>query len=111
MAALDLKVIVHCGEYVAHEVAGRQQLHGLDVIRAHRLLKNSVWERTGIRAYALFTEAAVDAMGVPDVLAGAPRHVETSAELGDIPVLVADLTRIGSSWADRVLAVAPVAWA
>ena len=39
---LGLKIIVHCGEALFHEIAGRPQVSGTDVILAHRLLKNSV---------------------------------------------------------------------
>ena len=39
---LGLKIIVHVGEAMFHQIAGRAQVSGADVILAHRLLKNSV---------------------------------------------------------------------
>lgn len=39
---LGLKIIVHVGEAMFHQIAGRPQVSGTDVILAHRLLKNSV---------------------------------------------------------------------
>ena len=53
---LDLKVIVHHGQYVVEKVGQTQVLHGADVIVAHRLLKNSIAESAGIQAYLFFTE-------------------------------------------------------
>src|SRR5262245_24327897 len=51
---LKLKVIVHVGRAVFHEIAGRPQISGADVILAHRLLKNSLPNRE----YLLMTEPA-----------------------------------------------------
>jgi len=39
---LGLKIIVHAGEAVFHDVAGRPQVSGPDAILAHRPLKNTV---------------------------------------------------------------------
>src|SRR6185437_14267017 len=90
-AQLDLKFILHHGEYVLQSIGGRQELQGADVIRAHRLLKNRATATTGIRAYALVTEAAISAIQLPEFFAGLPEHVEPSAELGDISVTIYDL--------------------
>jgi hypothetical protein len=51
---LDLKLLVHYGEYIKQNIAGRQELNGSEVILIHRLLKNSITSATGIRAYAVF---------------------------------------------------------
>lgn len=59
---LDLKLIVHHGEYVLQQVAGIRDLLGTDVNLVHRLLKNSVSESTGWKGYALFTSSALDHM-------------------------------------------------
>ena len=56
---LKLKVIVHVGRAVFHEIAGRPQISGPDVILAHRLLKNSLPNRE----YLLLTEAAYGELG------------------------------------------------
>jgi hypothetical protein len=52
-------VIVHVGHAVFHEIAGRPQISGADVILAHRLLKNSLPNRE----YLLLTEAAWRELG------------------------------------------------
>jgi hypothetical protein len=64
VAMLDLKFIVHYGEFVLQTVAGGTKPLGSDVNLVHRLLKNSVAEATGWRAYALFTEAALARSGL-----------------------------------------------
>ena len=64
---LDLKFVVHHGEAIVQKVAGRQELLGSDVIVVHRLLKNDVVERLGIEAYALLSQAAIDAAGLDPV--------------------------------------------
>jgi hypothetical protein len=56
---LKLKVIVHVGRAVFHEIAGRPQISGADVILAHRLLKNSQPNRE----YLLLTETAYRELG------------------------------------------------
>jgi hypothetical protein len=56
---LKLKVIVHVGRAVFHEIAGRPQISGADVILAHRLLKNSLPNRE----YLMLTEAAHRELG------------------------------------------------
>lgn len=62
---LGLKLILHHGDYVAHPIAGREELAGPDVIVAHRLLKNRVRDLVGQRPYALLTDAALEALEVP----------------------------------------------
>ncbi len=61
---LDLKFLVHHGDYFVQQVAGVQELVGSDVNLVHRLLKNHIGEATGWRAYALFTEHGLGHMGV-----------------------------------------------
>jgi len=51
---LKLKIVVHSGEAVFHKVAQFSDLSGVDVILAHRLLKNSVPSNE----YVLMTERA-----------------------------------------------------
>ena len=65
-ARLDLKFILHHGSYVAQTIAGNEELLGPDVTTAHRMLKNEVVAATGWTAYALFSAAAVEYLGVSD---------------------------------------------
>lgn len=62
---LDLKFILHVGDYVQQPIAGRPELLGPDVNAVHRLLKNSAREILGEGAYALLTAAATAHLDVP----------------------------------------------
>ena len=70
---LDLKFVVHHGVAILQKVAGRQELLGSDVIVVHRLLKNDVVESTGHRAYALISQACIDAAAIDPVALGMTR--------------------------------------
>ncbi len=87
---LDLKFIVHHGDYFKQSVAGISELVGSDVNLVHRLAKNHVGEATGWRAYALFTEEALEHMGIP--LDGAHVEIETYEHLGDVKAYSFNLT-------------------
>jgi hypothetical protein len=62
---LDLKFVVHHGEYVVQPVAGRPELFGPDVTISHLLLKNHVADLIGRAAYALVTDRAAAELAVP----------------------------------------------
>ena len=79
-------------------MAGRTELQGAEVIRLHRLMKNSVTAATGIKAYALVTEQAAEAIGLPEFFAGTTRHVETTGDFGDTVCYVYDLAPIFARW-------------
>jgi uncharacterized protein DUF2652 len=89
--ALALKFLVHHGEWVTHEVVGQRELVGPDVILAHRLLKNTVFERTGLRGYALFSWACLQGLGLDPELIGMTPHEETYDDVGLVPCFVHDL--------------------
>jgi hypothetical protein len=98
MGQLDLKFFLHHGTYATQEMAGRTELQGAEVIRLHRLMKNSVTAATGIKAYALVTEQAADAIGLPEFFAAATRHVENTDDFGDTVCYVYDLAPIFARW-------------
>src|SRR4051794_38597793 len=50
MNQLDLKFFLHHGIYATQQMAGRTELQGPEVIRLHRLMKNSVTAATGLKA-------------------------------------------------------------
>ena len=64
--ALDLKFVLHAGAFVIQDIAGRRELVGPEVVVAHRLLKSRAAELIGHNAYALVTDAAATALGIPD---------------------------------------------
>ena len=88
---LDLKFILHFGEYLPQNVSGITELVGSDVNLAHRLLKNNVGQRTGWKAYALFTEMGLKQLNVK--LENLHEQVESYAHLGDVKTYSLDLHR------------------
>ena len=62
LPTLDLKFMVHHGDFIVQQVAGIRDLMGTDVNLIHRLLKNQVVESTGWKGYALFTNPVLDRM-------------------------------------------------
>jgi uncharacterized protein YndB with AHSA1/START domain len=95
MPNLDLKFLAHHGVVGRQRVAGREELVGSPVIVAHRLLKNSITEATGIRAYALYTEDCLRAADADPIALGLVEHHESFEHVGDIVGWVADL---GAAW-------------
>lgn len=79
--SLDLKFIVHHGDYIIQHVRDIKELVGSDVNLAHRLLKNHVADTTGWKAYALFTEKSLEHMGMK--LENAYRQLEAYEHLGE----------------------------
>ena len=61
-STLDLKFVVHYGDYIMSSAGGKNKPLGPSVNIAHRLLKNHVVESTGWPAYALFTKDCMDAV-------------------------------------------------
>ena len=90
---LDLKFVVHHGAAILHQVAGRQELVGSDVIVVHRLLKNEVVEKLGIHAYALISQQCIDASDLDPAALGMRAHTETYDRIGDVPAWAHDLER------------------
>jgi len=90
---LNLKFVAHVGPVVRQQMAGLDELIGRDVIVAHRLLKNTVSERTGATAYALLTDACTTAMALDPAALGMRPHAETYEVVGEVPGWVHDLER------------------
>src|SRR3954451_16280126 len=81
---LDLKFVVHHGSVIQQLVPGRKELVGADVIVVHRLLKNDVQEQLGIDAYALISQAAIDASDIDPAALGMQPITETYERIGDV---------------------------
>ena len=92
IGSLGLKFIAHYGSYVIEHEGDREDLAGPDVILVHRLLKNTISDGDGPRAYAFFTDACRSRLPEAFVL---PTHseayesfVETTGGVHDLePVL------------------------
>ena len=90
---LDLKFITHHGDYMLQNIAGIHELVGSDVNLVHRLLKNHVGEKTGWRAYALFTAPSLEHLVMPCDPRDLHPQVETYEHLGDIETYSLDLRK------------------
>ena len=88
-ATLDLKFVVHYGEYIMNNVGGKNKPLGPSVNVAHRLLKNHVTEATGWKAYALFTKDCVSRIGLNS--ANLHHDTETFEHIGDVETFSIDL--------------------
>ena len=88
---LDLKLFVHYGEYVVQDMRGKQELGGPDVIIAHRMMKNQVREKTGVKAYTLLTDAAIQKLGLQGMCIQMAAHSETYEHIGEVQMWVYDL--------------------
>ena len=95
MGKLDLKMCVHYGEYLVQKLGDREELLGADVIVPHRMLKNHVIEQTGIKSYALFSEAAAQALGLHNLCEPLTTHKESYEHIGEVNMLVHNLR---SAW-------------
>jgi len=89
---LGLKIVAHRGDYAIHEIAGKTELVGRDVILVHRLLKNELATRTGIRDYAVYTDSLTRELELDPTVLGWRRESETYDDVGEIGVHVDDLS-------------------
>jgi Protein of unknown function (DUF2652) len=65
IGGLELKFVLHHGEYIVQSVAGHQELLGPDVTISHLLLKNHAADLVGRSAYALVTDPAATKLDIP----------------------------------------------
>lgn len=98
---LDLKIVIHHGVIGRQRLMGLEELVGPEVILVHRLLKNKVRERTGVAAYALYTQAVVEAAGVDPLAQGLQEHHEDTDVAGEVVAWVRDLDAIWQRLAER----------
>jgi uncharacterized protein YndB with AHSA1/START domain len=101
MQQLDLKFAAHHGEFVKQRMGGRDELAGRDVILVHRLLKNAVKDSLGDRAYALFSDRCIQAMGIDPSVQGFIGHQETIDIIGGVNCWVRDLEGAWNNEKDR----------
>ena len=86
---LDLKFMVHHGEFLLQRVAGITHLLGTDVNLIHRLAKNRVTESTGWRGYALFTNQGLERMQTDKE--SFVQQTESYEHLGEVETYVMDM--------------------
>jgi uncharacterized protein YndB with AHSA1/START domain len=101
MQDLDLKFVAHHGQFIKQKMGGREELAGSDVIVVHRFLKNSVSDRFGAHAYALYSGACVKAMNIDPEAQSLVEHKETIDIIGDVTCWVRDLEAAWGAENDR----------
>jgi len=92
VGALDLKIITHYGEFEEMKVGPMSDISGPDVILVHRMTKTDVTKTTGVRSYALFSDAAAEAMDIEEALEPFSQEFE---HFGEVKMQVFDLSK---SW-------------
>jgi hypothetical protein len=98
---LDLKIVIHHGVIGRQRLMGLEELVGPDVILVHRLLKNEVVERTGVTAYALYTQDVLDAAGIDPLAQGLLVHREQTDIAAEVVAWVRDLDATWKRLADE----------
>jgi uncharacterized protein YndB with AHSA1/START domain len=88
---LNLKFVVHYGEFIRRRGGSGEELTGHDVILVHRLLKNAVSETFGLKGYVLCSEACIDALGIDPLANGMESGSERYPDVGEVRVCVLDL--------------------
>lgn len=87
--SLDLKFIIHCGEFIVQNISNVRELVGSDVNLIHRLSKNHVSEATGWRAYMMFTEICLERLKL--TLEDTHIQMEEYEHVGEVKTLNVDL--------------------
>jgi hypothetical protein len=89
LPTLDLKFLLHHGEFLLQNVAGVRHLLGTDVNLIHRLAKNHVSETTGWKGYALFTDPVLERLQTDK--ASFVHQTESYEHLGEVKTYVRDM--------------------
>ena len=95
---LDLKFFVHYGTFALEPLPSYTELIGNDVNLIHRLTKNSVTEKTGMHAYVLYTQSALDHLGIPELSDQLTSQVESYEHIGEVKIYLLDMHTI---WENR----------
>ena len=81
VGTLNLKMVLHRGQAVRQTVGSNPELLGPAVNIAHRLLKNSIQQRLGYRAYVFVTDAAAAGLGLNGI---GVEHLEDYPDAGPV---------------------------
>ncbi|MCE9645872.1 MAG: DUF2652 domain-containing protein [Chloroflexi bacterium] len=88
---LDLKFFVHYGSFTIQKLNEYRELLGNDVNMVHRLAKNHIREQTGFGAYAAYTRAVIEKMGLSGIAGSMISHRETFADVGEVQLCVQNM--------------------
>ena len=108
MHDLDLKFVTHYGEFALQKLGNMTEMVGSDVNLAHRLLKNDIPQKTGIQAYAYFTQAAIDALNLNEMTSLMQESSQSYEYLGEVQGWVYDLKPVWQRNRERLrVAIGP----
>lgn len=107
VSALDLKFFVHHGVFALQRLGGHDELVGSDVNLIHRLLKNTITTDTGIRAYTVYTAAAVRALGLEEMIPAMTPQRESYEHLGAVELFVEDMMPVWEAWRESAFVDIP----
>jgi hypothetical protein len=107
ISTLDLKFFIHHGTFGIQHLGAHDELVGSDVNLIHRLLKNSVREKTGFRAYTLYTDAAIQRLGLEGLREKLVSHRQEYEHLGAVDVWVQDMQPVWAEKRDSTLVSIP----
>jgi hypothetical protein len=102
MKFLDLKAAVHYGDYMLQKLGDKEELLGADVIIPHRMLKNDVIEKTGVKAYAIFSDTAASKLHLQKLCDPLIPHTETYEHLGEVQIHVHNLRSAWQNYLDEM---------
>lgn len=98
LSALDLKFLVHHGEFSIQDVAGLNELIGPEVNKLFRLTKNAIRSELGLTAYLAFTDEAIERLALPGFAESLHVVTQEIDDFGEVALGVADMHPI---WAQR----------
>ena len=104
---LDLKFFVHYGTFMNQRLGSHIELVGADVNLIFRLSKNTVSEKMGYRAYAMYTAAVADAMDMGEICGHMTPHTESYEDVGDVDAFVQDMNAAWERGRDRLRVSVP----
>jgi uncharacterized protein YndB with AHSA1/START domain len=90
VSGLDLKILAHHGAFEEMHIGSMKDISGADVILVHRMAKTDVKQVTGIHSYALYSDAAIEAMGIDAALVP---YAQTIEHFGEVGMQVYDLAK------------------
>ncbi len=91
---LDLKFFVHFGTFMLQKLPTYTELIGTDVNLVHRLMKNTITERFNLKAYVVYSQAAVDALGIQEIAETMSAHAEEYAHFGTVELFIQDMQAV-----------------
>jgi hypothetical protein len=99
---LDLKFFVHYGTFMNQQLGSHIELVGADVNLVFRLSKNTVNDKLGYSAYAMYTAAVADAMDMGEICGNMTSHTESYEDVGDVETFVQDLNAVWEQGRDHL---------